>query len=322
MTTIKKVLTLIAAIFTAGICNAQTPTAHNITMTPIVQATAILPFDATAADAPISSYTIETIPSAEQGTLNLNMNSVWMPVSAGMMLTADLANSLAFTPNPAFSGNVVFTYSATDENSVSSNIASYTIPVVSKPTEILPITLLNFAGNLDGSKVQLYWQTTHENNSSYFELQKSSDGNNFETFATSSAKGNTTTVNNYQAADDLFFYHYKKVYYRLKMVETNGSFKYSTVVVITLDATVKNSIIAWPLPFSSSLNVAYNSASDEAVTIILHSVNGAAVLTMNNVAKKGNNTITINQAQSIPAGTYLLTVSSSTNVQTIKVIKN
>lgn len=316
-----------AAIFTAAICSAQNtdadliaPQAQNITMTPIVQASSILPFVATAVNNNIAAYIFETVPAASQGVVNIDMNGEPMAVTEGMMLTPDMINSLSFAPVSTFTGNVVFTYSATDENSLSSNIATYTIPVVGEQPVILPIRLLQFTGTASNKKAQLNWQTTQENNSSYFELQRSTDGNNFETIATATAKG--STINDYEHTDDLFFYTYQTVYYRVKMVAVDGSFQFSQVVILQLNTTTKNNVKAWPLPFTSNLNVSYNSELNEAVKISIHSINGAAVITTGIIVKKGNNLINLHQAQSIPAGTYLLTISSSTKAETIKVIKN
>lgn len=295
------------------------PVALDIKMAPIVQATVILPFAATATNSNISSFTVETVPAANEGVLSIDMNGVPMPVSQGMMLSPDLASSITFTPAASFSGDVVFTYSATDENSLISNVAQYTIPVVGEQI-VLPITLLNFSGSMANRKAQLQWQTKQENNSSYFELQRSTDGKSFETIATITAKGNAR--NDYQQADDLFFYNFTTVYYRIKMVSNNGDFKYSGQVMLQAGAEVKASIKVWPLPFSSNLNIAYSSDRDESVKITISSVNGATILSSGSLVKKGNNNINFNQAQSIPAGTYLLTISNGTTAQTIKVIKH
>jgi hypothetical protein len=308
------------AITANHVTDETNPVAKDITMSPIVQAATITPFEAIAVNTNISSFTIETIPAAHQGTLTINMNGTPMLIGEGMMLSPDLVNSITFTPAALYTGNVIFTYSATDENSLTSNVARYTIPVIGQQI-ILPISLLNFSGTISNKKADLYWQTTQEGNSSYFELQRSEDGKSFETIATITAKGNINT-NNYQQADDLFFYNYQTVYYRIKMIDIDGKFKYSGVVILQLDATVKTSIKAWPLPFSSNLNIAYSSEANETVKIILHSINGAAVITTSSVVKKGTNNITFNQAQSIPAGTYLLTISNGNKAQTIKVIKS
>jgi hypothetical protein len=315
----KSILAVLMLLFSAGATAEDIPVAYNITMSPLVQASAILPFSATSATGNIAMYSIISIPSPWQGELSLDMNGTLVPVSEGMMLTADLAANLYFTPDSSYSGNVVFTYSASDESGTISNVAIYTIPVKGKPQVILPVTILNFAGTAQNKKAQLYWQTQNENNSSYFELQRSSDGNSFETIATITAKGNTT--NDYQNTDDLFFYKHSLVYYRLKMVDINGSFKYSAAVAIKLGAAIKANIKAWPLPFTGNLNIEFYSDEAMPVKITLYNVAGSNVLALNSNAKKGTNTISLYQAQTLPPGTYLLTISNSTKVETIKVIK-
>ncbi|MES2847531.1 MAG: T9SS type A sorting domain-containing protein [Bacteroidota bacterium] len=315
----KSVLAVAMLLISAGATAEDIPVAYNITMSPLVQASAILPFNATSGSSNIAMYTIITVPSATQGELSLDMNGTLVPVGEGMMLTADLAANLYFTPDSLYSGNVVFTYSASDESGNISNVAIYTIPVTGKPPVILPITVLDFTGTAQNKKAQLYWQTQNENNSSYFELQRSSDGNSFETIATITAKGNTT--NNYQSTDDLFFYKHSVVYYRLKMVNINGSFKYSATVTINSGAAIKANIKAWPLPFTGNLNIEFYSNDAMPVKITLCNVAGSTITNLNSNAKKGTNTISLYQAQTIPAGTYLLTISNSTRAETIKVIK-
>ena len=70
-----------------------------------------------------------------------------------------------------------------------------------------------------------------------------------------------------------------------------------------------------------NLNAEFNSEEDAPVKITIHSINGSEVLHLNSNAKKGTNTISLYQAQTIPAGTYLLTISNSIKAETIKVIK-
>lgn len=312
---------LVSNVSAKNSAEPDAPVAYDITMPPLVQASTLLPFKASSSTSNIAAFTVQTIPQSFQGILSIDMSGTLMPVSEGMMLTPDLAASLVFTPDTAYTGTVLFTYSASDDDGFSSNIASYTIPVTSKPQAILPISLLNFSGTATDKKVQLYWQTEHEGNSSYFELQRSADGNHFETIATVTAKGNTTTTNNYQDSDDLFFYTYKTVYYRLKMVDINGGFKFSSAVKIEFGTTTKTNVKAWPLPFSTNLNIAYTSNINETVAITIRSVNGSMIMRMNHAVKTGTNIISLYQAQTIPSGTYLLTLSNGAKAETIKVIK-
>lgn len=61
----------------------------------------------------------------------------------------------------------------------------------------LPIELLEFTAKSDlNNSVALEWTTASEVNNDYFELQKSNDGVNFETFAKVKSKGNSNTQKN------------------------------------------------------------------------------------------------------------------------------
>jgi GEVED domain/Secretion system C-terminal sorting domain len=108
--------------------------------------------------------------------------------------------------------------------------AMSTLP--SNPCSVLPIELLSFSATMNNEIVELDWITATEINSNYFAIERSVDGINWEWVLTQSAKGNTNIQNNYEDKD---FRPYNGVsYYRLKMVDTDGSYVYSNVEVVTL----------------------------------------------------------------------------------------
>ena len=301
------------------------PTANNIEIPSIMNTsalTAISPLDATAPSGNIDSYTIVSIPSASQGSLHLCNNGTCIPIVAGQVLTSAEINMLSFVPNSSFIGSIVFNYSATDSHNQVSNIATYSIPVTGTTQSVLPVNMVNFTGNINNKLVQLNWQTSQENNSSYYEVQRSSNGSNYEPISTITANGNIGTLSNYKKKDDLFFYTGKVVYYRLKMVDTDGKFKFSKVLVIKINtATTVNILKAWPLPFSSQLTAGYSSDLSGEIKINITNMNGSRVASSAATVQKGNNSININQAQTIPSGTYLLTITSNGKSESIKVVK-
>lgn len=301
------------------------PTADNIEIPSMMNTstlTAIAPLDATAASGNIELYTIVSIPSASQGSLHLCNNGNCNPIVAGQVLTPAEINMLSFVPNPSFTGSIVFNYSATDSHQQVSNIATYTIPVTSTTQSLLPINMVSFTGNINNKLVQLNWQTSQENNSSYYEVQRSSNGSNYEPISTITANGNIGTLSNYKEKDDLFFYTGKVVYYRLKMVDTDGKFKFSKVLVIKINnATTVNILKAFPLPFSSQLTAGYSSELSGEIKVNLTTVNGSRVASSTATVQKGYNSISINQAQTIPSGTYLLTITGNGKSESIKVVK-
>jgi|GEM_PF-5134804 len=106
--------------------------------------TGIPPLSGADIDGTIGSYTVSTIPSASQGVLYYYNGSAYAPVMAGQSLTLTQASSLKFDPAAAYTGNAVFTYTATDNSSNTSPAAGYTIPVKGSS----PINLPPYADNI------------------------------------------------------------------------------------------------------------------------------------------------------------------------------
>jgi Concanavalin A-like lectin/glucanases superfamily/Secretion system C-terminal sorting domain len=97
----------------------------------------------------------------------------------------------------------------------------------------LPIELHDFKAHYNKytNNVALDWATASEHNSDHFELQHSTDAQNWRTLADYTARGQSATLSEYQhlhgnPANG-------KNYYRLKMVDTDGSFEYSKIVYAT-----------------------------------------------------------------------------------------
>ncbi|MBU1717853.1 MAG: T9SS type A sorting domain-containing protein, partial [Bacteroidetes bacterium] len=101
------------------------------------------------------------------------------------------------------------------------------------PDNPLPITLVRFTARLDGTaRVLIFWETSSEKNNNYFDVEKSSDGINFEAFATVPGAGNSNSTLKYDTEDtDLSG---EIVYYRLKQVDYNGDYSYSNIAAIRL----------------------------------------------------------------------------------------
>ena len=110
----------------------QPPLANNITAPSMSNGngnTAIPQFLASDLNGAVVNYTVATIPPASQGILTAIIGGVRVPVTAGQILTATQMATLNFDPAAGFVGNASFTYFATDNNNLTSNTATYTIPV-------------------------------------------------------------------------------------------------------------------------------------------------------------------------------------------------
>jgi Secretion system C-terminal sorting domain/Bacterial Ig domain len=105
------------------------PVATNITsaaMNSSAGATNISSLAATDADGTIANYTITTLPAASQGILYLN----GIAITQGQIISVADAAKIQFDPNPLFSGNATFTFTAIDNlGAVDATPATFTIPV-------------------------------------------------------------------------------------------------------------------------------------------------------------------------------------------------
>ncbi|WP_205503383.1 lectin-like domain-containing protein [Rufibacter psychrotolerans] len=113
------------------------PNLASITLAPRANTSglaAITPLSATDADGTVTSFTLLSLPTS--GTLYVNGTAV--TATTYPALNGQLTG-LSFLPAPGSSGNVTFTYTATDnEGNRNSNGATYTIPVTLDNSAVYP----------------------------------------------------------------------------------------------------------------------------------------------------------------------------------------
>jgi hypothetical protein len=100
------------------------------------------------------------------------------------------------------------------------------------PPITTPVELISFTGGKLSQSALLKWSTASEKNSAYFSIEKSLDGQHFIELGTVNTQGNSNSQINYEYID----YHFNETsYYRLKMIDIDGSYEYSTIVVLRED---------------------------------------------------------------------------------------
>ncbi|MFL5729288.1 MAG: glycosyl hydrolase [Cytophagaceae bacterium] len=123
----------------------------------------------------------------------------------------------------------------------------------------LPVEFTDFQAlkNPDAS-VKLRWQTASEKDNQEFIIERSMDGIQFE--AIGRVPGNNTTGQPHDYYFDDLYAPAAEVYYRLKQVDVDGSFTYSTVRSVNLREN--SSIIIYPNPVEDQLNIQFGEAVD------------------------------------------------------------
>ncbi|MFC6224402.1 T9SS type A sorting domain-containing protein [Hymenobacter artigasi] len=113
----------------------------------------------------------------------------------------------------------------------------------------LPVELTRFDAAAKAAGVSLTWATATEKNSDRFEIQRSATGEVFETLGTVKGQGNTTMAHDYSFLDSRPLAGTS--YYRLRQVDTDGTFSFSPVVAVQTEASTK--VAFYPNPSANQL---------------------------------------------------------------------
>lgn len=182
---------------------------------------------------------------------------------------------------------------------------------------VLPVRLLEFNGENNGDKNKLTWKVSQEQDLSGYQLQRSSDGMNYQTIATVSSR-NSSTQTTYSYNDHIGAVN-AEYYYRLKVVNNDGSFTYSAVVFIR--AVSKSSFSVAGNLFTDYVVLKYTIAKDETITLSFFNTGGALVRREQHKATAGTGIYTLYGLAGQPSGTYLLHVAAGELKQTFKLVK-
>lgn len=175
------------------------------------------------------------------------------------------------------SGRVAFRYFVTNAGSSGSNSNYIGVDAFSYAS-VLPVTLFNFTGLIKDNKAVLTWSTANEINNKGFEVEVSRDNKTFSSIGFVAAVKNSTGVNNYSYTDDKILSGSN--YYRLKQIDNDGAYRYSTVVKLDL---LK---FAWLIFNSPSSNawIQLQTKASANVMVQVVSINGQVIQNIN----KGN----------------------------------
>jgi hypothetical protein len=168
----------------------------------------------------------------------------------------------------------------------------------------LPVVLDNFTARQNACKIVLDWRSLTELNLRQYEIEYSSNGRTFSTAGTMAGNGDNSRYSfTHQPAPG-------RAYYRLKMLDINGSSKYSNIIAMNVSCTGKN-LLVYPNPANSILNV---NLSGFAGSVNGRLFNSTGQLLVSKVLINGTNNIAVDK---LPAGTYALVVAEPNGEQQV-----
>ncbi len=174
--------------------------------------------------------------------------------------------------------------------------------------QILPLKLLSFDARKNGKITILNWATVKEASLKKFEVQRSVNSTNFTTLGSVTAHGSVDN-NSYQFIDNLP--HTSTVYYRIKMIDNDGSINYSTIRKVDKNTGLDFAI--YPNPVHILLTFKIESDSRRNVQVEVVGTEGKVLKMLNTLVNNGTTTYPFNIAKLNP-GSYILRITTEDKI--------
>ena len=208
-----------------------------------------------------------------------------------------------------------------------------------KTDNIIPVEMLSFTSELSGNDVKLFWSTVTETNNQGFEMERSQMSKvkgliDWERIGFVEGRGTTTEVHNYSFIDESL--EPGNYNYRLKQIDFNGTFEYSNIIDVIVDAPIKFSLEQnFPNPFNPTTKIKFSipsvtlrqAQSDITVTLKVFDVLGNEVATLVDEYKPaGTYNVEFNTAshsgevRNLPSGVYFYQLKAGIFIETKKML--
>jgi hypothetical protein len=185
----------------------------------------------------------------------------------------------------------------------------------------LPVTMGEIKGKLIDNTAIIDWSTYTESGNTNFDLERSTDGRNFDVLKTITGSGISSSIKNYKWIDTDLPKNEKILFYRLKVTDQSGKFEYSNVVSLKPSVTTYVENI-YPTLLTGgelvSVKMVSNSAQEAAITIF--SSAGKKIAVQVQTLRKGGNDFSINGFTKVGSGVYFLRIKTDNFSVTKKII--
>jgi GEVED domain/Secretion system C-terminal sorting domain len=175
---------------------------------------------------------------------------------------------------------------------------------------LLPFKTIKLAGERVATTNVLNWTITNEFNVNGFEIERSTDGNNFVaiSFVKSKLIGTTAQNLNYNYSD--IEVKNTTLTYRLKVVDKDGKYAYSNTITIKANkANILSLDKIYPNPATTFANLLLESPTNNEVTLVITDVAGCKVFTKNVIVTEGTNIINLDISKFTNGNYFVKTIN-------------
>ena len=204
------------------------------------------------------------------------------------------------------------------------NISEFSDEIYITSAVPTPVELVSFSAKFISDQVVLIWNTISESNNLGFEIQKGNDDINFSKIGFVLGSGTSINPHSYEFEDkDVSL---GKYYYRLKQINTNGSYEYSNVMEVQVGVPENFNLSQnYPNPFNPETTIEYTIAKAGNVNITIYDVLGREIrLLVDSHKAAGNYSVKWdskdNSDKDVSSGLYLCQMKGDGFNKTIKIM--
>jgi hypothetical protein len=255
------------------------------------------------------AYTI-TIIYGVSGAQSFTCSGTWGVVTPITTTSTPYYFTISGISLPATNFKIVLSLSTTNADKDVIGTAFQANAQLAPAGASLPVKFQSLDAKTINSYVSLKWNVATEENLSGYSIERSADGRNFSQIAFVNASGET----NYSFVDNK---PGSVSYYRIKSVDINGKYGYSTVALVK---SGKSMIVvkAFPSPVIKNVSIQHPTAIAGS-SITISSADGRVIKTIVPAAGMQQTDVDLSAAKS---GLYLVRYNSSNGEsETLKILK-
>ncbi len=185
-------------------------------------------------------------------------------------------------------------------------------------TTPLPAQWTGVNASVVNNKIRVDWSTTNESNASRYEVERSENGLSFTSIG-SVAAANTPGDHQYSFVDGNVTKG-STYFYRVKLVDIDGKQSRSSVVSAALSGGIKQGLMIHGNPRGGALQATIFAVRAQKASIRMIGTSGQVVAQQDVPLQAGENRIKL-PGEGLPAGTYVLQVTTTEGVMQQKVLK-
>lgn len=187
--------------------------------------------------------------------------------------------------------------------------------IMSSVPIVLPVGILSFKAVKSGQQDIISWTCSQLSQHVQFVVERSADGVTFQDIGSVDGIVNGENTGNYVYADAAPLTG--KNFYRVRSVDVSGNLVYTTIELVDWTNAGAAFRIS-PNPTQGRFTVQLVSTSTGPVSLVLENISGAAVYRSSSMANAGK--IDVSIGKTLPAGIYLIRISTRTGSETGKIL--